>query len=92
MGCGLGKLALRCELGGGGLGACGQAQLLGRGFNSPSSSPVLQEEVFLPCPTGRGTISRDPLLEGTKEGAQPPAVPSLLPGPLLILNAHIALV
>lgn len=32
MGCGPGKLALRRELGGGGFGARGQAQILGREF------------------------------------------------------------
>lgn len=63
-----------------------------KGIYSPSSSPVLHREVFLLRPTGGRANRRDLLLEGTTQGAQPPAIPSLLPGSLSMLNAHIALV
>lgn len=63
-----------------------------RGIYSPSSSPVLHGEVLLPRPTRGRAISRDLLLEGTKQGAQLPTIPSLLPGSLSMLNAYIVLV
>lgn len=63
-----------------------------KGIYSPSSSPVLHREVFLPRPAGGGAMGRELLPEETKQGPHLPTVPSQLPGSLPMLNAHIALV
>ena len=70
--------------------ACGWAQLLGRGFILQAAAQSCMGRYI--CLISSQAISRDLLLEETRQGTQLPPIPSLLPGSLLMINARTALV
>lgn len=71
--CGPGKLALRRELGGGGLGARGAAQLLGRGFILQAATQSCTGKCFCLIPLEGEKLAGTCLWRGlSREHSRPP--------------------